>query len=221
MNRTWLVIVLSLTVTGCGSDEVRQSTTDILQRRQIEQENAAREAHVRQEEMQLAQIREQKLKRDEAAQRATQMEHSVARPVEPPTNREMEPLEELPAMPTKPDIELTKRTIYYAYDAYNLAEEYRSLIEAHSQFLLADKDRRLRIEGNCDERGSREYNLALGQRRADSVKRAFTLLGVPAKQIQAVSFGAEKPKGSGHNEEAYALNRRVDLVYMDDSHKSR
>jgi hypothetical protein len=77
----------------------------------------------------------------------------------------------------------------------------------------AHKNRKPRIEGSCDERGSREYNLALAQRRADSVKRALTLLGVPARQIQTVSFGAEKPKASGQSETAYALNRRADLVY--------
>ena len=71
----------------------------------------------------------------------------------------------------------------------------------------------LRIEGNCDERGSREYNLALGQRRADSVKRALTLLGVPADQIQTVSYGSEKPKATSHDEQAYAENRRSDLIY--------
>jgi peptidoglycan-associated lipoprotein len=72
----------------------------------------------------------------------------------------------------------------------------------------------VRIVGNCDERGSREYNLALGQRRADSVKKAMTLLGVPPKQIQTVSFGAEKPKAPGHDEEAWAENRRSDIVYI-------
>jgi peptidoglycan-associated lipoprotein len=69
------------------------------------------------------------------------------------------------------------------------------------------------VEGNCDERGSREYNLALGQRRADSVKRALTLLGVPASQIETVSFGSEKPKATNHDEQAYADNRRSDLMY--------
>jgi len=109
---------------------------------------------------------------------------------------------------------LSKRSIYYDFDAYNIKEEYAHLVEAHGKFLLEHKDMKVRIEGNCDERGSREYNLALGQRRADSVKKAMTLLGVPAKQIQTVSFGAEKPKSPGHDEEAWAENRRSDIVYV-------
>src|SRR5947199_1753826 len=146
MNRLWLAIAMSLGVTGCGSDDVRQSATDIWQRRQIEQENAAREARVKQEQRELAQIRDQKLQRDEAERRAADMEPSVVRTVQP-VNQEVDELEELPTVPASPDVALSKRTIYYGYDAYNLADEYRSLLEAHSQFLLANKDRKLRIEG--------------------------------------------------------------------------
>ena len=220
MNKLWLAIAMSLSVTGCGSDDVRQSATDILQRHQIEQENAAREARVKQEQRELAQFRDQKLERAEAERRAADIERPVVRPVEP-VGQEPDQLDELPTIPASPDVALREHSIYYAYDAYNLADEYRSLIEAHSQFLLANKERKLRIEGHCDERGSREYNLALGQRRADSVMRALTLLGVPAKQLQAVSFGSEKPMGMGHSEEAYAMNRRVDLVYIGADPKSR
>src|SRR4051812_28885302 len=139
MNRLWLAIAMSFSVTGCGSEDVRQSATDVLQRRQIEQENAAREARVKQEQTELAQIRQQKLERDDAQRRAADVERAVVLPVEP-TKREVEQLDDLPAMPAPFDIALSKRTIYYGYDAYNLAEEYRGLIEAHSQFLLANKD---------------------------------------------------------------------------------
>jgi len=97
---------------------------------------------------------------------------------------------------------------------YNIRDEFQSTVEAHAKFLLEHKELKVRIEGNCDERGSREYNLALGQRRADSVKRAMTLLGVPARQIETVSFGAEKPKALGHDEESWAENRRSDIVYI-------
>ena len=72
----------------------------------------------------------------------------------------------------------------------------------------------MRVEGNCDERGSREYNLALGQRRADAIKRAMTLLGVPVRQVETVSFGAEQPKMPSSNEEAWGENRRSDIVYV-------
>src|SRR5262249_57474513 len=87
------------------------------------------------------------------------------------------------APPMDPVKAFATRAIYYDYDAYSVKEEYLPIMQAHSKFLLAHKDVKLRIEGNCDERGSREYNLALGQRRADSIKRALMLMGVPPRQI--------------------------------------
>jgi len=113
-----------------------------------------------------------------------------------------------------PSNPLSKRSIYYDFDAYNIKEEFQTVVEAHAKFLLEHKAMKMRVEGNCDERGSREYNLALGQRRADSVKRALTLLGVPGKQIETVSFGSEKPKANGHDDDAWAENRRSDLAYV-------
>ena len=94
-----------------------------------------------------------------------------------------------------------------------MKEDYRALVEAHAKFMLDNKTARMRIEGNCDERGSTEYNLALGQRRADGVKRALTVLGVPANRIETVSYGEEKPKASGQDEDSYGENRRSDIVY--------
>ena len=108
---------------------------------------------------------------------------------------------------------LLRRAIYYDYDAYNVKEEYRQMLEAHGKYLLAHREVKVRIEGNCDERGSREYNLALGQRRAESIKRALALIGVPTGQIEAVSFGSEKPKAATRDEQGYAENRRSDLIY--------
>jgi peptidoglycan-associated lipoprotein len=213
MNKLWLAIGVAVMVSGCGSDEVRQSKTDLEQRRQIEQENAAREARVRQEEQELARLREEQRKRDEAGRRAAQAEQPVIRPIEP-ANIEQEQIKEPEAPPIDPTKAFATRTIYYDYDAYNVKEEYLSVLQAHGKFLLAHKEVKLRIEGNCDERGSREYNLALGQRRADSVKRALMLMGVPARQIEAVSFGSEKPKSNAHDEQAYAENRRSDLIYV-------
>ena len=87
------------------------------------------------------------------------------------------------------------------------------IIEAHANFLLAHPDIKIKVEGNCDDRGSREYNLALGQRRADSVKRAMTLLGVNENQIETVSFGAERPVAFGQDEASWSKNRRSDIVY--------
>jgi peptidoglycan-associated lipoprotein len=148
------------------------------------------------------------------------VEALVIRPIQP-NNLQQEPLPEPNSTPQDLDSLLAKRTIYYEYDSYNVKEEYQPLVEAHSKFMLAHKEVKLRIEGNCDERGSREYNLALGQRRADAVKRALTLLGVPAGQIETVSFGSEKPRATSHDEQAYAENRRSDLMYVRDKSASQ
>ncbi|HWI80343.1 MAG TPA: peptidoglycan-associated lipoprotein Pal, partial [Ramlibacter sp.] len=105
------------------------------------------------------------------------------------------------------------RLIYFDYDSYEIKPEFQSLIEAHARFLKANADRRVAIEGHTDERGGREYNLALGQRRAEAVRRALVLLGVADNRLEAVSFGKEKPAVPGNDEAAYAQNRRAELVY--------
>jgi peptidoglycan-associated lipoprotein len=112
-----------------------------------------------------------------------------------------------------PNSMLSRRNIFFEYDAFVVAPEYRVLVEAHAKYLVANRGARMRIEGNTDERGSREYNLALGQRRADAVRRALVVLGANESQIETVSFGEEKPRGSGQDEGAMRENRRADLVY--------
>jgi peptidoglycan-associated lipoprotein len=108
---------------------------------------------------------------------------------------------------------LAKRTVYYPFDQYDVAEEYRPLIEAHAQYLREHPGATVVIQGNTDERGSREYNLALGQRRAEGVTKMMTLLGASGRQMEAVSFGEEKPRADGHDEASWAQNRRSDIVY--------
>jgi peptidoglycan-associated lipoprotein len=105
------------------------------------------------------------------------------------------------------------RIIYFDYDSYVIKPEFQSLLEAHSRFLKANRGRRVSIEGHTDERGGREYNLALGQRRSEAVRRALGLLGVPDSQIEAVSFGKEKPVAPGSDEASWAQNRRAEIVY--------
>jgi peptidoglycan-associated lipoprotein len=105
------------------------------------------------------------------------------------------------------------RIIYFDYDSYVIKPEFQSLIEAHSRFLKGNSGRRISIEGHTDERGGREYNLALGQRRSEAVRRALGLLGVPDTQVEAVSFGKEKPASPGSDEAAWAQNRRAEIVY--------
>jgi peptidoglycan-associated lipoprotein len=112
-----------------------------------------------------------------------------------------------------PGSPLAKRSVYYDYNQYDIKEEYVPVVEAHAKFLMEHSDLKVAVQGNCDDRGSREYNLALGQRRADSVKRAMVLLGVSDKQIETVSFGAEKPVAMGQDEDSWAKNRRADIVY--------
>ena len=108
---------------------------------------------------------------------------------------------------------LSKRSVYFDYDSFVVRDEYRSLVEAHARYLQQNRNARATVQGNTDERGSREYNIALAQKRADSVKRMMTLLGATESQIETVSFGKEKPKNPGHDETAWAENRRDDIVY--------
>jgi len=108
---------------------------------------------------------------------------------------------------------LAKRSIYFDLDSYSVKDEFKPVLEAHARYLNSNKSRQIVIQGNTDERGGREYNLALGQKRAEAVRRALTLLGVQENQMEAVSFGKEKPKALGGDEAAWAENRRADIAY--------
>jgi len=108
---------------------------------------------------------------------------------------------------------LAKRSIYFDLDSYVVKDEYKPVIEAHAKYLISRKDRKIIIQGNTDERGGSEYNLALGQKRSEAVRRALQLLGVSDNQMEAISLGKEKPKATGSGEEAWAENRRADIVY--------
>jgi peptidoglycan-associated lipoprotein len=108
---------------------------------------------------------------------------------------------------------LSKRSVYFDYDSYVVKDEFQALLTAHGKFLVANPKIRMLIQGNADERGSREYNLALGQKRADAVRKALTLLGAKEDQLEAVSLGEEKPVCTESNEECWAKNRRGDMLY--------
>jgi peptidoglycan-associated lipoprotein len=108
---------------------------------------------------------------------------------------------------------LSKRSIYFDYDQFTVKDEYRPLVEAHAKYLQANRAARAVIQGNTDERGTREYNIALGQKRADAVKKMMVLLGATEVQIETVSFGKEKPRREGHDEASWAENRRADIVH--------
>jgi peptidoglycan-associated lipoprotein len=108
---------------------------------------------------------------------------------------------------------LSKRSIYFDYDSYVVKDEFQTLLAAHGKFLAANPKMKMMIQGNADERGSREYNLALGQKRADAVRKALALLGVKDDQIEAVSLGEEKQACTEATEECWAKNRRGDMLY--------
>ena len=107
-----------------------------------------------------------------------------------------------------------QRSVYFAFDSYVVESQFQPLVQMHAQYLAANSAQRVRIEGNTDARGSSEYNLALGQRRSVAVARQLTQQGVNAAQIEAVSFGKERPVATGTTEEAYAQNRRADINYI-------
>jgi peptidoglycan-associated lipoprotein len=104
------------------------------------------------------------------------------------------------------------RIVYFDYDSFVVKDDFRPVVEANAKLLSADRTRKLTIEGHTDERGGREYNLALGQKRAEAVARAMALLGAGENQLEAVSFGKERPAAVGNDESAYAKNRRAELV---------
>jgi peptidoglycan-associated lipoprotein len=103
--------------------------------------------------------------------------------------------------------------VYFDYDQAEIKPEFNAMLAAHGQYLAKNATATLRLEGNTDERGSREYNIGLGERRAQAVRRALMLQGAQANQLTTVSYGEERPASTGSNEEAWRLNRRVELVY--------
>ena len=117
------------------------------------------------------------------------------------------------AMLKDPKSILSKRSVFFDYDQYVIKDEFKSLVEAHGKFLVAHAQIKMLIQGNADERGSREYNLALGQKRAEALKKMLVLLGAREAQIEAVSLGEEKPKCTEHGETCWAQNRRDDMLY--------
>jgi len=108
---------------------------------------------------------------------------------------------------------LANRSVYFDFDSYVVREDGKPVVTNHAGYLTKNTGRNILVQGNTDERGGAEYNLALGQKRAEAVRKSLTALGVSEGQIEAVSLGKEKPKAEGHNEEAWAQNRRADIVY--------
>jgi peptidoglycan-associated lipoprotein len=112
-----------------------------------------------------------------------------------------------------PDSPLAVRVIYFDYDSDQVRAEFREAVQAHASYLASNSSVAVTLEGHADERGSREYNLALGERRSNAVRRQMVLLGASADQIRVVSYGEERPAAEGHDESAWSLNRRVEILY--------
>jgi peptidoglycan-associated lipoprotein len=142
---------------------------------------------------------------------------AAARPSAPPAPPSVTTVEAPSAMMGDPLNDpkgiLAHRSVYFEFDRSGINDSDVATVEAHGRYLVDHRARTVRIEGNCDERGGREYNLALGQRRADSVRDRLKSLGVAGDRVETTSFGKEKPRNLGHDEAAWAENRRADIVY--------
>jgi peptidoglycan-associated lipoprotein len=142
------------------------------------------------------------------------VESQPAAPAQADNTRSVAPVETKSIDPLDdPQGVLAQRSVYFDFDSYVVREDGKPVVTNHSNYLTKNTGRNILIQGNTDERGGAEYNLALGQKRAEAVKRAMVALGVSEGQIEAVSLGKEKPKATGSNEEAWAQNRRADIVY--------
>jgi peptidoglycan-associated lipoprotein len=113
-----------------------------------------------------------------------------------------------------PKSPLFEKSVYFGFDEYTVQTKYQKMLSTHASYLKANSKPKIIIQGNTDERGTAEYNLALGQRRSDAVRKSLNLMGVSDEQMEAVSFGKEKPKTEGDNEAAWTENRRADIIYI-------
>ena len=107
----------------------------------------------------------------------------------------------------------SRRSVFYDLDKYDIKDQYRPILQAHGKYLQDHRGTKMLVQGNCDERGSREYNIALGQRRAEGVKRMLVLMGATESQVEPVSLGEEKPRCTDHSENCWQQNRRSDMLY--------
>lgn len=130
-----------------------------------------------------------------------------AQPIEPTTGFQGNPLDD-------PDSLLSKRKIYFDFDRAEVKDEYRDIVGAHAEYLANNPGSHITLEGHADERGTREYNMALGERRANAVAQMLTLQGVSKDQIRVISYGEERPEEVGHDESAWSMNRRAVFVYL-------
>lgn len=198
-------------------EEIRrqEEAARIEQERQREEERIAEEIR-RQEELRLAeearieeQRRQEEYRRQEEARQREALRQQRLEDGDDPSLIGMVTAEQL----IDADPILLEQSVYFDFDRYDIDPKYAPVIAAHARFLIVNPTVKIFVEGNCDDRGSPEYNISLGQRRSDAIQRALITLGVPSRQIEAVSYGAERPVAYGATEEAWAQNRRADIAY--------
>jgi len=144
--------------------------------------------------------------RTQTAQTPKATQPADTRPLMPPLQT-VSPLKD-------PNNILSKRSVFYDYDSYDVKPEYKSMIESHGKYLADNPKAKVFLQGNADERGSREYNISLGTKRAEGVRKMLSVLGAKEEQMESVSFGEEKPRADCHDESCWSQNRRSDIVYQ-------
>ena len=190
MNKTFISLLLALLLTACASG-VKLNEVPVVDKKASSVSNGASSSG-------LSDINPSA----SSSSQQVQQPKSTVEPVNSLAN------ENAPAGPAN-----IEKIVYFDYDSFIIKPEFQSTIEAHAQYLKSNSRAKISLEGHTDERGGREYNLALGQKRADAVRQSLTLLGVSTSQIETVSFGEEKPAVQGADESAFAKNRRAEFFY--------
>ena len=190
MNKTFISLLLALLLTACASG-VKLNEVPVVDKKASSVSNGASSSG-------LSDINPS----TSSSSQQVQQPKSTVEPVNSLAN------ENAPAGPAN-----IEKIVYFDYDSFIIKPEFQSTIEAHAQYLKSNSRAKISLEGHTDERGGREYNLALGQKRADAVRQSLTLLGVATSQIETVSFGEEKPAMQGADESAFAKNRRAEFFY--------
>jgi len=190
VNKTFISLLLALLLTACASG-VKLNEVPVVDKKASSVSNGASSSG-------LSDINPSA----SSSSQQVQQPKSTVEPVNSLAN------ENAPADPAN-----IEKIVYFDYDSFIIKPEFQSTIEAHAQYLKSHSRAKISLEGHTDERGGREYNLALGQKRADAVRQSLTLLGVGTSQIETVSFGEEKPAVQGADESAFAKNRRAEFFY--------
>jgi len=190
VNKTFISLLLALLLTACASG-VKLNEVPVVDKKASSVSNGASSSG-------LSDINPSA----SSSSQQVQQPKSTVEPVNSLAN------ENAPAGPAN-----IEKIVYFDYDSFIIKPEFQSTIEAHAQYLKSNSRAKISLEGHTDERGGREYNLALGQKRADAVRQSLTLLGVSTSQIETVSFGEEKPAVQGADESAFAKNRRAEFFY--------